>query len=64
MEEHRCRMVAIPAEDSRCNSLIGGAQIETEDPRYKSPHRAISEVLRPRLLEYHQTVGSTLTYEL
>ena len=36
MEEHRCRMVALVVDDSRCKNLFDGAMIEAEDPRHSS----------------------------
>jgi len=41
MEEHRCRMVATVVEDYRCKSLLGSAQVVTQDPRYKCLHRRV-----------------------
>lgn len=41
MEEQRCGMVAIAAEDFRCTGLIDSAQMVTRDPRYKSLHHLV-----------------------
>jgi hypothetical protein len=36
MEEHRCRIVAVVADDCRCKNRFDEAIIEAEDPRYRS----------------------------
>jgi len=36
MEDPRCKIAAIEAEDPRCKNLLSGVVIEVEDPRYKS----------------------------
>jgi hypothetical protein len=41
MEEHRCRMLATAVEDFRCSSLLDGALIATQDPRYQGLHRRV-----------------------
>jgi hypothetical protein len=45
MEEHRCRIAAVGAEDSRCEILVHGAVVELEDKRCRSLKlRAVLEV--------------------
>ena len=36
MEDPRCKIAAIEAEDPRCKNLLSGVEIEMEDPRCKS----------------------------
>jgi len=35
MEDSRCTMAALQAEDPRCQCLLSGVAIEVEDPRHK-----------------------------
>lgn len=35
MEDSRCKIAAIEADDPRCRGLLSGAVIEMEDPRCK-----------------------------
>jgi len=41
MEEHRCRVLAIAAEDSRCKSLFDSPVTATRDPRYRCLHQGV-----------------------
>jgi hypothetical protein len=41
VEDHRCRIVAVVAEDCRCRNRFDGTTIEAEDPRYKSLTRRV-----------------------
>jgi predicted metal-binding protein len=49
MDDPRCKVAAIEAEDARCKSLLSGMAIEVEDYRCESLHYSASmEMEDPR----------------
>ena len=48
MEEHRCKIVAAEAEDSRCTRLLNSVQIGMDDPRCESLHTRMVLLIEDR----------------